>query len=197
MQPNKRRKPLKVDKAATPPITKTKPLRVRARKTLPPKPAKNKAGGKPNDIGWHEVFLKALSDAPNAAAAARASGIHIRTAYDHKDRFPDFKKAWQEAWDEGTDHLVGEAYRRSRHGTLKPVYQKGRKVGTIREYSDNLTIFLLKNHRPEVYGDKSKVVHSGNVALMTDEEALAAAAELESGLIATIRASAGLGKKAA
>ena len=34
------------------------------------------------------------------------------------------------------------------------MYYKGRRVGTIRKYSDTLLIFLLKAHRRPVYGDK-------------------------------------------
>ena len=56
------------------------------------------------------------------------------------------------------------ARRRAAEGTLKPVYQGGKLVGEIREFSDTLLIFLLKGKRPEVYRENVKVEHSGKIA---------------------------------
>lgn len=49
------------------------------------------------------------------------------------------------------DDAEGEMYRRAVHGTTKPVYQGGQKVGAIKEYSDTLLIFMLKAHKPDMY----------------------------------------------
>jgi hypothetical protein len=38
------------------------------------------------------------------------------------------------------------------------------RVGKVREYSDTLTIFLLKAHAPDKYRDNAKVEHSGTIA---------------------------------
>jgi hypothetical protein len=43
-------------------------------------------------------------------------------------------------------------------GTLKPVYQGGKKVGAVREYSDTLLMFLLNGGRPEKY--KHRIDHT-------------------------------------
>lgn len=106
---------------------------------------------------WPANFLAALAEAPNVAAACQAAGVGRSTAYDHRRGSPEFAAAWEAALDAGTDALVGECYRRARHGAERPVYQGGEKVGSVTEYSDTLAIFLLKAHRPEVYGDRSKV----------------------------------------
>ena len=50
-----------------------------------------------------------------------------------------------------------EAYRRAVKGVEKPVYRGGQLVGTIREYSDSLLMFLLRARRPELYRDHSRV----------------------------------------
>lgn len=103
---------------------------------------------------WVTDFLASLTLTPNVAEACRQAGITRKAAYDLRKSDPEFAKLWDEALEESTDELVGEAYRRAKDGTQKPVFYKGMEVGQIREYSDTLAIFLLKCHRRKVYGDK-------------------------------------------
>jgi hypothetical protein len=151
--------------------------------------------GKPNDVSWHLAFLESLRNSPNVSAAAAAASVSTKTAYEHRKKFLEFAKNWQAALEEGTDNLIGAAYERAQKGVLKPVYQQGKLVGHVREYSDTLTIFLLKNHRPSVYGDKSSLQHSGSIITQTPEETVANAKRLEACLISTMKAAAGLGRK--
>lgn len=72
-----------------------------------------------------------------------------------------FADGWESALDEGMDWLELEARRRAVEGTLKPVYQGGKKVGTVREYSDILLIFLLKGGKPDKYRERRSIEHSG------------------------------------
>ncbi len=46
-------------------------------------------------------------------------------------------------------------------GVLRPVFQGGKHVGDIREYSDTLLQFLLKGERPEKFRERYEV--SGTV----------------------------------
>lgn len=103
---------------------------------------------------WTVDFLASLTLVPNVALACREAGITRKAAYDHRNADPGFAKLWDEALEESTDELVGEAYRRAKDGVRKPVYQGGKKVGEVQEYSDTLAIFLLKCHRRRVYGDR-------------------------------------------
>jgi hypothetical protein len=117
---------------------------------------------------WVGEFLAALGESPNVSAACRAAGVSRKTAYQLRGEDEEFRKAWDDAVEESTDNLVGEAYRRAYQGTVKPVYQGGEHVGSVREYSDTLTIFLLKAHRRAVYGDKGQVdVTSGGQPVQT------------------------------
>ncbi len=50
---------------------------------------------------------------------------------------------------------------------MKPVYQQGVKVGTVKEYSDTLLIFQAKAHMPE-YREKVQVEQSGAVKVQHD-----------------------------
>lgn len=93
--------------------------------------------------------------------AARRVGISRRGVYQHREASTDFAEAWDDALEEACDLLEGEARRRAYEGTQEPVFYKGEECGRIRKYSDTLTIFLLKAHRPEKYRENFKVEHSG------------------------------------
>lgn len=110
---------------------------------------------------WVPAFLDALSKVPNVSAAASAAGVSRPVVYEHRNADSEFAAAWDDALEQSTDELVGECYRRARHGCEKPVFHQGEQCGTVREYSDTLAIFLLKAHRRSVYGDKQAVEHTG------------------------------------
>lgn len=120
-----------------------------------------------------EAFLAALCDGLSVTAACAQAGIGRRSAYDWRDGDPDFKGAWDAAVEEGTDRLEDEGYRRARDGTNKPVYQGGKRVGEVREYSDTLMIFFLKGRRPEKFKERVSNEHSGSLTIR-QEDALAA-----------------------
>jgi hypothetical protein len=65
----------------------------------------------------------------------------------------------------GADALEDEANRRAREGVERPVYQGGKFVGAIREFSDTLLIFLLKGLKPEKFRENSHIEHSGVLTL--------------------------------
>jgi hypothetical protein len=93
-------------------------------------------------------FLEALSVTANASKAAAVSGISRMEWYRTRAEDAEFAKQWQEAVEKGTDALEDEAIRRAHEGTDKPVYQGGKLVGYVKEYSDTLLIFMLKARRP-------------------------------------------------
>lgn len=108
-----------------------------------------------------ELFLATLSDTAHITNAAKRAGLARRTAYNWRAADPAFAKGWEEAIELGAGALEDEAVRRAKDGTLKPVYQGGKKVGEVREYSDTLLIFLLKGCRPEKYKDRLYNEHAG------------------------------------
>jgi hypothetical protein len=116
-----------------------------------------------NRRDWAPAFLAALAASPNVSAAASAAGIDRKTAYNRQKSDPDFAVAWDDALDQSTDNLVGEAYRRATRGTENPVFYQGAECGHVREYSDTLAIFLLKSHRPAVYRETVEQQHSGGL----------------------------------
>jgi hypothetical protein len=101
-------------------------------------------------------FLALLRDGHTVKHAAAAIRLSRQALYVHRADEAGFKADWDAAVEEGTEALEQEARRRAVDGTLKPVYYQGAKVGTVREYSDTLLIFLLKGRKPAVYRDNVK-----------------------------------------
>lgn len=81
------------------------------------------------------------------------------SAYRWRESDPDFAAAWDKAKAAGIEALEDEALRRAFEGTDKPVFYLGAEVGTIREYSDTLAIFLLKGAKPEKYRERTETKH--------------------------------------
>ncbi len=127
------------------------------------------------------AFLAALvASGGNVTRACEAVSICRMTAYVWRDADPEFAAAWEKAKDAGIDALEDEARRRAFEGFEKPVFHQGAQCGAIREYSDTLTIFLLKGARPEKYRDRvsSEItganggpIETKSTVTMTPEEA--------------------------
>ena len=105
-----------------------------------------------NDI---DVFLKYLAKNGNVSEAARHAQITRSKLYKLKASEPKFAEAWTLALEEAADRLASEAMRRAIEGFEEVKYFKGEPVGTVRKYSDQLLMFLLKAYKPNLYGQKS------------------------------------------
>jgi hypothetical protein len=99
-------------------------------------------------------FLGRLSETANVTLSAEMAGVSRQGLYNRRSADDAFRAAWDDAVDRGTDALEDEAIRRAAQGTEKPVFQGGREVGRVREYSDTLMIFMLKARRPERFKDR-------------------------------------------
>lgn len=126
-----------------------------------PTPKKRTRGRKTSD--WRPKFLAALDQTGLVKEACAVAGIHRSTAYEERQRNEDFAIAWHDVEEETTERMEREAIRRAAEGVEKPVFQGGQHVGSIREYSDTLLIFMLKARRPEVYRDNVHVQHAGRI----------------------------------
>lgn len=83
--------------------------------------------------------------------------VSTPTAYAHRSDDPEFKARWDDAVEQAIQVLEQEAHRRAAIGVRRPVFQSGKLVGTVTEYSDTLLIFLLKANRPHKYRDNHRV----------------------------------------
>jgi hypothetical protein len=107
-----------------------------------------------------EKFLAILSQGSSVTAAAEQTGIGRRTVYAWKAGDPEFAEAFEDAWQRGIAVLEDEAVRRAYHGNERPVFQKGVQVGSVKEFSDSLLMFLLKSRDPR-FRDKATVEMTG------------------------------------
>jgi hypothetical protein len=110
---------------------------------------------------WRQRFLKTFAETGTVVAACKAARIDRSTAYRDRSKNPRFAAQWAEAEEAGTELLEGEAHRRAYKGFMKPVFQNGKQVGAIRQYSDLLLIMLLRARRPNVYRENSRVELTG------------------------------------
>lgn len=93
----------------------------------------------PKKHDWRWVFLKVLAQSCCVSEACVASGISRVTAYRHRERFPKFRKKWDEAIEIGVEALE--------------VYARRRALNINDPASHVLTMFLLKAHKPQKYRD--------------------------------------------
>jgi hypothetical protein len=122
------------------------------------KPTTIKRGRPPK--GWRRKFLAALRNTANVRVACDAAEVGRSTAYRYRDRDAKFAERWDDALDEACDALELEARRRAVHGVERETWvrdgvdERGRpsfRKVLVREYSDNLLMFLLRAARPEKY----------------------------------------------
>jgi hypothetical protein len=103
------------------------------------------------------TYLEALSVTGIINYAAAAARVARSTVYYWLGDDPDFARRHEEAITESTERMEQEAWRRATQGVEKPVYYKGEQVGSIREHSDTLLIFMLKARKPETYRERVDV----------------------------------------
>ena len=110
---------------------------------------------------WKEPFLLSFAASGNVLQSCLVAGVDRTTAYKAYHGDEAFKKAWQSAEEDAADLLEAEATRRAVEGVDKPVFYMGEEVATVKEYSDQLLIVLLKARRPGRFRENVKVQHTG------------------------------------
>ena len=110
------------------------------------------------------AFLGAYRLCANVRAAARLARC-ARSQHYWWLKQPAYAEAFADAREEACDALKSEAWRRAVKGVVKPIYYQGDIVGTVKEYSDNLLMFLMKAAMPE-YRDNVKIEHDGSAELL-------------------------------
>ena len=103
------------------------------------------------------IFIRTLAQTGIVGRAATAAGWPRGWAYTVRGGDPEFAILWDQAVEFATDSLEEAARNRAVNGVAKPVYQQGRLVGTVQEYSDTLLVQLLKAKRPNEFRENSTV----------------------------------------
>lgn len=102
-------------------------------------------------------FLKNYEAIGTVSGAAAQTPCDRRHVYDWLEDDPAFAEAFGHSRERAVDLAEQELRRRGIAGYEKPVYQGGKHVGTIREYSDACLIFYLKGRRKDVFGEKREI----------------------------------------
>jgi hypothetical protein len=102
-------------------------------------------------------FLKNYEAIGTVSGAAAQTPCDRRHVYDWLEDDPAFAEAFGHSRERAVDLAEQELRRRGVAGYDKPVFQGGKRVGTIREYSDACLIFYLKGRRRDVFGDRQEL----------------------------------------
>lgn len=118
--------------------------------------------------------------------ACDRAGVSRASHYEWLQKHEDYRAMFEAAREPVADMLEAEAVRRAYEGTLKPVFSQGKRAldfvldehgqpkldkngkpiavpASIREYSNDVLMFLLEGRRSEVFGRKVRLAHSGSV----------------------------------
>jgi hypothetical protein len=129
-------------------------------------------------------FIAATGKGLAVSAAAEVAGVNRTLLYKWRERDPDFAGQWTDATMAATEAMEDEALRRALEGAEKPVFYRGKQVGSFRGYNDRLLIRLLERRRPSPnqqealraaeaqLGARLKAVEQREAALRQREEAL-------------------------
>lgn len=98
-------------------------------------------------------FLEVWGTHGNKVRAARTAKVSLRTVNRHLKSDPVFAAAYQEIYDIGGDIIEAEMFRRAIEGVKEPVFQGGKKVGTITKYSDSLLSKMASGRLKATYGN--------------------------------------------
>ena len=121
-----------------------------------------------------ERFLAVLGETGNVRRAAAAVRRSPTTCYARRKLDPAFADAWDATLQAAMDTVLEpEAIRRAVQGVERPVWHQGQQIGTVREYSDTLLIFLMKGWNPDRYKDRREVFHKGTLTLLQKMEQIA------------------------
>ena len=99
--------------------------------------------------GWtperQQRFITALRLTGVVAAAARAVGVSVQSAYRLRERAgaASFAAAWDAAQREGSDRAFDAAIDRALNGYDAPRFYRGRQVGTVRRFDHRLALAAL------------------------------------------------------
>ena len=92
------------------------------------------------------VFLEVLQQTGNVTAATTKADLDRSQVYRRRNRYPKFREKWQNAMDQALDYL--EAYLWD-----KAMGKETCELADGRGIDEKIAIFLLKAHRPEIFGD--------------------------------------------
>jgi hypothetical protein len=94
--------------------------------------------GRQPATSWQRRFLQCLRVSPDVSAACAQVGISRQTAYRWREQDETFRAEWADAISESVEKLEALAFKKAAEGEI------------------SLITWLLRCHKPSVYGDKTR-----------------------------------------
>ncbi|MBO9580728.1 MAG: hypothetical protein J7498_07530 [Sphingobium sp.] len=101
-------------------------------------------------------FLEALAESCNVSEAARAAGMDRSSAYDLKDRDPEFLRGWRRALEQAHGELEWDLLKDAKEGdirtevTFDPKTGEATKVKVTQGRAHAVALCLYRTHQSEV-----------------------------------------------
>ncbi len=123
------------------------------------------------------AFLAAYEKTANVLTAAEVTGIDRTLVYYWLEHDEHFEFAYNLADSAANMRIEAEIHRRAIEGWEEPLVSAGKRIGTVRKYSDTLLIFYAKKRIPS-YREKQQldvtmpgqVQRDAALQALTDEE---------------------------
>lgn len=108
-----------------------------------------------------ELLLASIASGLTLKDAVEAAGIsNRRRVLELRHADPSFAEAYEQAWEDGTDVMRGEARRRAVDGVDEAIVSAGKILGSQKVYSDRLLERLLASRDPN-WRNNPPSVHIG------------------------------------
>jgi hypothetical protein len=98
------------------------------------------------------VFLEVLEQTGNVTRATAKAGLARSLVYRRRNMRPDFREKWQNAMGQALDYLEAYLWDKAMGKDMTDTPD-----GAV--IDEKIAIFLLKAHRPEIFGDGKKRTH--------------------------------------
>ena len=138
------------------------------------RPESRGSGRAPLSAARVNAFFHHLGRAGSVTVAANRAQLRRSALYERRQDDDDFAARWAQALDLSVERLQDNAMNRAMNGTPRAVWRNGQQVGSVRQFDNRLLQFLLKAHRPDLYGNRG---HAAAPALPFDLVKRMAAAE--------------------
>jgi len=99
------------------------------------------------------LFLEVLQQTGNVTKATAKAGLDRSLVYRRRNMQPEFREKWQNAMDQALDYLEAYLWDKAMGKEKSDILTDAASGGMVDE---KIAIFLLKAHRPEIFGDGKK-----------------------------------------
>lgn len=97
-----------------------------------------------------DIFLDVLRQTGNVTKATTSAGLDRSLVYRRRNMKPEFREKWQNAMGQALDYLEAYLWDKAMGKETSDGGEDGQVV------DEKIAIFLLKAHRPEIFGDGKK-----------------------------------------